>query len=198
MRSSDRCRKKLRVRLLARKLPQAVANQRRRKYQKKCRNKGTTPSDESMQLRSWCIYVTNVPPEKMNFDEASALMRQRWQIELLFKLWKSKGKLTDTDRIKPQRILAEVYAKLLAMIVQHWVFVYALWTKPDRSLTKGAKAVRAAALILMRQLHSLIDLKAELDRLREVLKKTARVQPRKKKPAAFKVIDDPSTNGYRY
>jgi hypothetical protein len=190
--------KKLRLRLLARRLPQEVADERRRKYQKKCRDKGTTPSDEATQLRGWCIYVTNVPPAQMNFDEAGALMRQRWQIELLFKLWKSKGKLTDTDRIKPQRILAEVYAKLLAMIVQHWGLVYALWMKGDRSLTKGAKAVRATALMLMRQLHSLVGLKEELDRLREILQKTARVQPRKKKPAAFQVIDDPSTYGYRH
>ena len=72
----------------------------------------------------------------------------RWQIELLFKLWKSHGRVDESRSTKPWRILCEVYAKLLAMLVQHWVFLVSFWAYPDRSLTKAAQTVQKHALHL--------------------------------------------------
>ena len=167
-------------------------------------------------MRSWTILVTNVPAKVLpaaealsaesateqpatpwlSMDEAIALMRQRWQIELLFKLWKSQGKLASTRRRKPQRILCEVYAKVLAMIVQHWVLVYAAWKYADRSLTQASKAVRKLALALLHSLSDVVKVKEELDRIAQMAETTVRIHRRKKKPAAFQVMDDPTLFGY--
>jgi IS4 transposase len=83
-----------------------------------------------------------VPPERLTLREALVLGRMRWQIELLFKLWKSHGHVDESRSTKPWRILCEVYAKLLAMLVQHWVFLVSLWAYPDRSLPKAAQTVQ--------------------------------------------------------
>ena len=53
-----------------------------------------------------------LPPELLSIEEALVLARVRWQIELLFKLWKSEGLLDQSRSKQPLRILAEVYAKL--------------------------------------------------------------------------------------
>lgn len=206
--------KKLKMRLLARKLPEWVAESRRRKCNKKVKDKGRTATEEQLQLRSWTIIVTNVPEEalklpaaeedsaekpaapSLTMDEAIALMRQRWQIELLFKLWKSQGKLARTRRQKAQRILCEVYAKVLTMIVQHWVLLHAAWEFADRSLTQASKAVRKGALELLRHLNDLLKLKEELDRIAQMVGKTSKIHRRKKKPAAFQVMNDPTLFGY--
>jgi hypothetical protein len=206
--------KKLKMRLLARRLPDWVAESRRRKCRRKVKDKGRTATAEQLELRSWTIMVTNVPEEALplpaveeesadkpvapwlTMDEAIAMMRQRWQIELLFKLWKSQGKLARTRRRKAQRILCEVYAKLLAMIVQHWVLLHAAWEFADRSLTQASKAVRKGALELLRHLTDLVKLKEELDRITQMAGKTSRIHRRKKKPAAFQVMDDPTLFGY--
>lgn len=49
------------------------------------------------------------------------MMRVRWQIELLFKLWKNEGHIDSWRSEKPWRIPCELYAKLIAMVIQHWI-----------------------------------------------------------------------------
>jgi hypothetical protein len=76
----------------------------------------------------------------------------RWQIELLFKLWKSEGHLDESRSSIPHKILCEVYAKLIAVIIQHWFCLVRLWAFPDRSLVKAAQSIRNQALGLLRDL----------------------------------------------
>jgi hypothetical protein len=84
------------------------------------------------------ILITNVPAARLTVQEALIVARTRWQIELLFKLWKSHGQIDESRSDKPWRMLCEVYAKLLAMLVQHWILVVCCWCYPNRSLTKAA------------------------------------------------------------
>ena len=91
--------------------------------------------------------MTNVPPERLSLRKALILIRVRWQVELLFKLWKSLGQSDEWRTTKPWRILCEVYAKLLALLIQHWLFPFKYWSFPDRSLAKAAQTVRRLALI---------------------------------------------------
>jgi|SRR5580692_1113445 hypothetical protein len=188
---------KLKVRLLARRLPSEVASRRRQRLRKKAKDQGYQPTAEALELRGWTIAVTNAPTDKLTMNDALALMRQRWQIELLFKLWKSRGRLGHSNRELPQRILAETYAKLLAMVVQHWALWLALGQYVDRSLVKGSTVVRGMAWQLLMNLQSLGRLCTLFDTLRKILQKTARVQKRAKKPAAFQVLADPTTYGYK-
>jgi hypothetical protein len=128
----------LACRLLAVRAPQEVVDQRRRRLHSDARRRGTTPSAAKLALAAWTILITNVPATRLTVQEALVVARTRWQIELLFKLWKSHGRIDESRSEKPWRILCEVYAKLLAMLVQHWILVVCCWRYPDRSLTKAA------------------------------------------------------------
>ncbi len=79
------------VRLLAVRVPQEVADQRRRRLRQAHRDKGKVPSPRTLALLTWTIAITTVPAEQLTLAEALVLLRARWQIELLFKLWKSHG-----------------------------------------------------------------------------------------------------------
>ncbi|MEI8165483.1 MAG: hypothetical protein WCG26_03855 [Chloroflexales bacterium] len=46
-----------------------------------------------------------------------------WQIELLNKLWKRHGEVDETRGRRPARVLAEVYAKCIGMLIQHWLLL---------------------------------------------------------------------------
>jgi hypothetical protein len=66
-----------------------------------------------LALADWIVVLTTATPQQASAAQIGTLMRLRWQIELLFKLWKDQGKLDETRGWKPERIEGEWYAKLL-------------------------------------------------------------------------------------
>src|SRR5262249_44053403 len=59
----------------------------------KSREKTKRASNTRLQIGQWIILLTNVPQDRLNPLEARVLMRCRWQMELLWKLWKQYGKI---------------------------------------------------------------------------------------------------------
>jgi hypothetical protein len=107
----------LKARLLIQRVPQEVADGRRRRIRKTARDKGVTPSAAALALAEWTILLTNIPPELLTLSEALVLAKVRWQIELSFKLWKSHGQLDSWRSDKPERILCEVYVRMASRII---------------------------------------------------------------------------------
>jgi hypothetical protein len=93
------------ARLLAVRVPQEQADQRRAKLRAAAQREGATPNARNLALADWTLLVTNLPPERLSVAEALVLARVRWQIELLFKLWKSGGQLATSRSAKPWRVL---------------------------------------------------------------------------------------------
>ena len=73
------------------------------------------------------------------------LARMRWQIELLFKRWKSQLQLDVSRSHPPWRILCEIDAKLLVALFAHWLLALTCWEYPDRSLPKALRTIQAHA-----------------------------------------------------
>lgn len=136
------------VRLLAERVPEAVANLRQERYREYARTHQKPLNPLVLELTHWTLIVTNVPAGLLSFEQAFALLRARWQIELLFKLWKQQALVDEWSSEQPWRILCEVYAKLLAMLVQHWVLLLACWEDPHRSLSSVAEVVREQVPVL--------------------------------------------------
>ncbi len=153
---------KLDCRLLAVRVPKNVANQRRRQLRARLKRKGKTPSKRQLQMADWTVLVTNTDEQLLSLEDSMVLMRLRWQIELLFKLWKQHGHIDQWRSEKPWRILCELYAKLIGMIVQHWLLLTGTWENPARSLVKAAKTIRRHAMqvacaVASGELHRLIE-----------------------------------------
>ena len=123
----------------------ASADRQRVAVKKQAQDHGRMASKARLALCDWIILISNAPAEKMNIHAATTLYGARWQIELLFKLWKSQSKLAESVSKKPWRILCEIYTKLLIVIVQHWILLTGLWGIPSRSLTKGVQAIQEQA-----------------------------------------------------
>lgn len=179
------------VRLLAVPVPQEVADQRRRKLRAQAREKGQTPSQVRLAFADWTILVTNVPQDKLSLAEALVLMRVRWQIELLFKLWKSHGKVDEWRTENPWRILCETYAKLTAMVIQHWLCLLGCWAYPNRSLVKAAQTIRDYALMLASALAGYIDLTVTIELLQRCLAAGCRMNRRRMQPNTHQLLLNP-------
>jgi len=81
---------RLRCRMVVVRVPQEVADQRRRRAYETARRKGRTPSAQHLELMNWSIFITNVPVTMLTLQQVVLLYSLRWQIELLFKLCKSE------------------------------------------------------------------------------------------------------------
>jgi hypothetical protein len=181
-------RQRLACRLIAVRVPDWVARQRRQRLHKKAAKKGRRPQPEQLALCAWNVFVTNLPGELANTAEVLVLARCRWQVELVFKLWKSHGRVDESRSDKPYRVLCEVYGKLLTMVVQHWVLLLWAATAPARSLYQAARAVRSHALHLLSVLRHTAALVEVLQWIVRCLGRRCRVNKRRHKPATFQLI----------
>lgn len=186
---------RLAARLLAVRVSDGVANARRRRIRNEAKRRGQTPSATRLAWADWTILVTDVPPDLLSLREALVLARARWQIELLFKLWKSHGQIDESRSAKPWRILCEVYAKLLAMLIQHWLLLTGCWAYPDRSLVKAAQTIRQHALHLASVLPCHVALCAAIAVIQRCLAAGCRLNRRKTKPNTYQLLLEPSLAG---
>jgi hypothetical protein len=108
---------KLPVRLMIELMPEEVYEQRIRKTRKNHQKKGYQTSEEHMFMSRFNLFITNVPQTVLPDDVISVLYRIRWQIELIFKIWKSVIGIHYTGKMKYRRWLCLLHFKLLLMIV---------------------------------------------------------------------------------
>ena len=176
------------ARLLAQRVPPAVAAHRRQRLQAEAQRRGQPISSLRWATADWTIYLTNVPVDRLSLPEAFALGHARWQIELLFKLWKSQGMIDEWRSTHPWRILCELYAKLIAMVLQHWVVLTSCWRVPNRSWVRAAATIRAYAILLASALAGFADLRQVLEHLSRCLAAGCRLNPRKAAPNTYQIL----------
>jgi hypothetical protein len=176
------------ARLLAVKVPAQVAELRRRRLRKEARRTGRTVSARQLALAAWTLLVTNVPPDLLTLAEALVLLRARWQIELLFKLWKSGSRLDESRSTKPWRCLGELYAKLLVVLVQHWLLVLSCWQYPDRSLVQAAQTIQRYATALALALPQVKRLAQVIQGMQQCLQVGCRITRRRKYPSTYQLL----------
>ena len=177
----------LRCRLIAVRVPDKVIQQRQERVRTEAKDRKSKLKQKTLDLCQWTILITNLPVEELSVEEALRLLRTRWQIELLFKLWKDELAVDEWRSQQPYQILAEVYAKLLAALIQHWVLIVGCWDEPQRSLVKATRTIRKQAFHLLSYLHSWRQLKASLRQICATLK-LCRIQKRKTRPATFQLL----------
>lgn len=178
----------IRCRLVAERIPDDKLKQRQEQLKRWESRKQKQASPLRWALLAWSIYLTNASPEQLNTEEVMLMAGVRWQIELLFKLWKDCVDIDDWRTEHVWRILCEVYAKLIACIVQHWLMlaggVYAL----DRSMTQAAPAIRQWAWSLAYALSDWQRLCEDIAHLASILATTCKISFSASSPPTFQRI----------
>lgn len=107
---------KLAARLVAVPVPEAVANERRRRARAQ-RDRRLNPSPQRLFLLGWNLFVTNVdrhtwPPKAMQ-----SIYRLRWRIEMIFKAWKSHLGLRELNTRSESLLRLSLMTKLLFCVL---------------------------------------------------------------------------------
>ena len=181
---------RLPCRLIAWRLPPEQANRRRRKLRQEIKRKrGNEPCAARLAWCDWTILVTNVPGELLTPKEAAVLYRARWQVELLFKRWKSQGLVAELKGSTVVRQMVRVWSRLLAVVVQHWLTVGSVWGDPTKSLHKVYEAIRDFVGRLAAAMDHLAQLEEVLEAMRQTFAKTCR-RDRRSKAGTFELLND--------
>jgi Transposase DDE domain len=176
------------ARLLVLRLPEEVRELRLQRLKSEAKRRGQPLSAKALLLAAWDIRVTNISEERLSGSAVFALFRTRWQVELLFKLWKSVNLVDESRSTQPYRVLSEIFGKLLGCVVQHWCILACAWQLRARSLVRVARAVQAEVMALFYALGSIEELRVWVSRLAAVMVTGCEVQRRCGKPSAFQVL----------
>jgi hypothetical protein len=150
------------------------------------------PSQEHLDWCDWTLLVTNCPAELLTWKEAVVLYRARWQIELLFKLWKSHNHLAASrETWSAVERMAVFWAKLIGVVVQHWLLLTSTWSNPRRSHWKAARVIRGWIVSLTGALDDLGHLIRVLEQMTATISAVAKQKLQKKDPSSFQLLLNP-------
>lgn len=110
---------KLPIRLIIEIVPDEVFAQRMAKVNKYNKRMGHITSNDYTNRARFNLIITNVSSETIPAQAIIALYHVRWQIELVFKIWKSTFGVHKIGKMKYYRWLSILYAKLI-LIAIYW------------------------------------------------------------------------------
>jgi len=110
------------TRLIIESVPSKVREQRVRKL-KKSQKRGYQTKKNTLLLMGYNVFITNVEEKDLSIEKVRMLYSIRWQIELTFKIWKSILKVNHYQKMKQERILVLLYAKLLWILTSSKVLL---------------------------------------------------------------------------
>jgi len=153
-------------RLIALRVNEKVANERRRKLLYNAQKKGRTPSQEHLFMAGWILMVTNAPREWIPAEMVRPFYSLRWQIELLFKQWKSVLAVDSSNTSKEPRLQCELLGRLLVASLIQQIHAEAnidLWNKKRKEISFDKLYKRfQERLFLIKEKLLLSLLKAEI------------------------------------
>jgi hypothetical protein len=148
-------------------------------------------SARKRRLLGWVLVLTNVEERVLDAQQVVALMRLRWQIELFWKLCKQEGKLDTWRSGKPWRILTEVYAQLLGVLLEHGVAIQGCWADPRRSLFKARQVLQWTVSWLVLAIRGEISWERVFRRMAAAMGSNCWTDRRRHPPSTFQQLEDP-------
>lgn len=176
-------------RLVAQRIPEDKLAQRQERLKRWESRKQTQASPLRWRLLAWSIYITNASCEQLKPEAVILMIRVRWQIELLFELWKDSIDIDDWNSQQPWRILCEVYAKMIACVLQHWLMLTGGIHALDKSLKQATDPIQHLAWALGLFLEHASILEYIIDHIGFILHGSAWISYSSSSPPTFQRLD---------
>ena len=112
----------LKIRLIVESVPKSIVEQRIKKAKRKAGKKSRKPSAKYLYLQNWNLYITNIEKEKIVAKDIILLYKIRWQVEIVFKSWKSYHGLEHLEGKRKSRIECFMYGRLIMIVIMCFLF----------------------------------------------------------------------------
>ena len=131
-------RERVAARLIAVRMPDAVINERRRQARAVAKKRGYTPSQAHLTLLAWNLFIANVPSTVWSPQTVGVAYSLRWQVELVFKSWKSGLHLATVTTTTKNSTLCYLYGRMLLILLTSALcstLRLTVWQKQQRELS---------------------------------------------------------------
>ncbi len=126
--------RKLKQRMVIYLLPNDIYQKRlrsRKQIQKKKGHPKEIKKDYKIRAH-FNIFITNMSRDQIETEKIWSLYRLRWQIEIIFKIWKSIVSINRVKKVKRDRLEIYLYSRLLLIVlgwniistIGHWLYRY--------------------------------------------------------------------------
>jgi hypothetical protein len=105
------------TRLIAMRMPEAIVNERRRRAHAAAQQAGYTPSQAYLTLLAWNLFITNVPATVWPPKTVAVAYSLRWQVELVFRAWKSGLHVATLTTTTKYSTLCYLYGRMLLILL---------------------------------------------------------------------------------
>lgn len=138
------------TRLVIEPVPASVKEQRLRRLAKEAKKKGRKTKEKTKILQGFSLYISNAPENLLPACYFRILYGVRWQVELIFKSWKSNLMIDDIKVSRKERVLCSIYAKLIFIFITHKISFLArnfAWIKSHREISvfRAVKHLKSVA-----------------------------------------------------
>jgi hypothetical protein len=103
------------------------------------------------RTKSFCSFLTNLPPKRYPLEVICRAYKWRWQVELLFKEWKSYANLHAFDTANPALVEGLIWAAITAAALKRFL------AHMTQLLLKVPMSTRKVAMCAMHVLGDLVE-----------------------------------------
>ena len=109
-------KKELKTRLIITKLTEENKKKREIKHLKAVKRNRGTINDRSIAWNGINTYITNIPEKILSKEEIHDVYSLRWQVEIMFKIWKSIFNIDNVKPVKIERFKCFLYGRLISLL----------------------------------------------------------------------------------
>lgn len=109
-------------RLVITPVDEASCEKRMRKANERAKYSGHKVSEEYKVKSKLNVFITNVDRKVLDTEKVREVYTLRWQLELIFKVWKSQAQIDEIREMKIERFECQLYSKLIWLLLNWRIF----------------------------------------------------------------------------
>lgn len=117
-------RDKFPVRMIIELMPEEVINKRLKNKNSFNKKKGKQTSDNYKTRACFNLFITNIKDTVLEAEAILKIYKIRWQVELVFKAWKSIFGIDNNNQMKYERFICTLNIRLLLILINWDLFMH--------------------------------------------------------------------------